>query len=80
MVRRLFARFRGLHGHMLTDSRSTEPYGGKTSGIKAQGESIALEDCQGWPFLEYLEIFSVKSQYERVVRLCTVPLPLLPPS
>ena len=34
---------------LRTDSRSTEPYGGKTRGIRAQGESIALEECQGWP-------------------------------
>ena len=35
----------GLYGYMLTDSTGVEPYGGKTKGLRAKGESIAQEEA-----------------------------------
>ena len=55
----------GLYGYMLTDLRSTEPHGGKTMGIRAQGASIALEGSAGPGFVSEFLGSSVKSQHER---------------
>ena len=52
-------------GHAVTDSL-----------YKGPGRVHSTEGVLGL-FFEFLDTFSVKSQHECVVRLCTVPLPVL---
>ena len=55
------------------ESRDTEPKGGgKTSGMRAHGMSIALEGCQGCFLRFFFCNFTVKSQRTRLVEsICT---------